>query len=109
MAAHAIPFAYDDDVEEYGAVAARGRRAALHRAAVNVRRVIGEREIVVLSGPLSTQFRLAEFARERNARLLIIGSRAAAAELWLSRDAPCPVVVLSPPLAAGTRRPRYAR
>jgi nucleotide-binding universal stress UspA family protein len=107
VVAHAIPFAYADELEEYGAVAARGRRAALHRVSVNVRRVIGERRIEVLSGRLSSQFRLAGFAREQNARLLVIGSRDVAAEPWLSREASCPVVVLSPALAAGTRSRRH--
>jgi len=110
--AHAIPFADDDGVEQRGersAVEVRRRRAALHRVTSNVRRVVGGHPIEVLRGPARAQLRLTEFARERDARLLIIGSGAVAAESWLSRESSCPVVVLSPAFAAEMPSPRHSR
>src|SRR4051812_26799362 len=110
--AHAIPFADENAVGDRGAcraVEVRRRRASLHRVTSNVRRVVGGHPIDVLRGPARAQLRLTEFARERNARLLIIGSGTAAAESWLSREASCPVVVLSPAFAAETPTPRHSR
>jgi nucleotide-binding universal stress UspA family protein len=95
------PIACADDARrgeqrELRAVDARAHRAALHAVTANVRRVIGARPLEVLRGPMDAQSLLTEFAREQEARLLVVGSRAATSEPWLAREAPCPVVVLLP-------------
>jgi nucleotide-binding universal stress UspA family protein len=102
----AYPIACADDARtgeqrDLRAVDVRARRAGLHLVTANVRRVIGERPLEVLRGPMSAQSLLTEFARAQKARLLIIGSRVATSEPWLSSGASCPVVVLLPAPVGG--------
>ena len=79
-------------------VAVRARLSALHETAANVRRVIGRHPIATLTGETSPQSLLADFAREHDARLLIVAPPASAAG-WVPADlagqAACPVVLLS--------------
>jgi nucleotide-binding universal stress UspA family protein len=104
--AYPVPVADERERGDQRAVGARARLAIRHRVAANVRRVMGERPIEDLRGLLDVPSLLAEFARERHARMLIIGSPAGAGEPWLlpelCREASCPVVVLSPGLADGS-------
>jgi hypothetical protein len=101
--AHAVSLAEVDDVGTR-AVDARARLTSRHRVAANVRRVIGERRFELLRGNRSTQCLLARFAHDQDARLLIVFGPS-----WLSGDvshaAPCPVVVMSPPVGDGSHMP----
>jgi hypothetical protein len=101
--ANALPFGNDGGEPDWGGdqgdVAVRSRLSERHRVGANVRRVVGPHEIEFLRGHLGPPSLLADFARESDARLLIVAPPASETG-WLSPrlvgEAGCPVALLAP-------------
>lgn len=90
-----LVFAYVEpliDVERTSA-GVRIRRRLFQLAGANARRIAGTRRVEKLAGEDPDGQLLLEYARERSARLLILG--AGIAGLTALAGAPCPVIVVS--------------
>src|SRR4051812_19894737 len=90
-----LVFAYVDPLAdvEHSPASVRAQRRLFELAGANARRVAGTSRVEKLAGGGPDEQMLLDYARERDARLLILGPGVGG--LTSLADAPCPVIVVS--------------